>query len=122
MEPVPSEHDGVVVGALSPHPGPSPVLIFGCWGPHWPGSADAAGRDGAVASAADVADVLVAQATFAPGATSPLIRHSCEEVVLVLHGQGAVRVDGDIDVPLSTGDLALIRAGAWHGMVAGDAG
>jgi mannose-6-phosphate isomerase-like protein (cupin superfamily) len=37
-----------------------------------------------------------------------------EEFVLLLRGQGIV-LDGDNEIPVSAGDVAFHRQGAWHG-------
>src|SRR5579863_4235345 len=116
----PSGDEGIIVRSLSPSDGPSPSVIFGRWRPS--GSAGGEYAQIVEPSIVDTADVLVAQASYAPGSTSVLIRHNCEEVVLVLEGEGSVLNDGGQEWPLCTGDLALIRAGSWHAMMAGDVG
>ena len=52
--------------------------------------------------------------TMAPGAGSPVHRHACEEVILVLSGSGEVTIDDEVDDADST---LIIPPNAVHQIV-----
>ncbi len=47
------------------------------------------GKDGGVTS------MEVWQQTIAPGAATPVHRHACEEVIVILSGSGTLTIDGE---------------------------
>lgn len=55
-----------------------------------------------------------------PGNGTPLHRHDCDEVVVVLAGSGTVLVDGR-EFPFRTGDTLILPAGCDHQIVSSGA-
>ena len=51
-----------------------------------------------------------------PGNATPLHRHDCDEVVVILAGSGTVLVDGQA-WPFQTGDTLILPAGCDHQIV-----
>src|SRR5580698_11410516 len=68
------------------------------------------------AAQAGAEHVVFGRAVFAPGQSEhQWHRHpGAEEFVLLVRGQGIV-LDGDNEIPVSAGDVAFHRQGAWHG-------
>jgi mannose-6-phosphate isomerase-like protein (cupin superfamily) len=64
----------------------------------------------------------LAEATLEPSAATQRHHHKrSEEVYFFLEGGGELEIDGETHV-VSAGDAALIPAGAWHTIVAGESG
>ena len=60
----------------------------------------------------------LAEATLEPGRTTQRHYHrASEEIYFVLDGEGELEIDGERR-QVRAGDAALIRAGAWHEIVA----
>lgn len=110
-----NETDRVIVRDVPSTETSAIEVLFGLWEPD-------ATRPAVRAQNTVPASMLIARATYAPNSLSALIRHTCEEAVLGLSGQGAVIDEHGGRYPLDPGQLALIRSEAWHAMGAGPAG
>ena len=56
---------------------------------------------------------------IAAGAATPEHRHDCEEVIVILEGNGTYTVEGK-STPLKAHDVVTIPPGVLHQVVAGD--
>jgi HTH-type transcriptional repressor of puuD len=63
---------------------------------------------------ADLASQFVNGTTeFDPGASLPLHSHNCEESVVILEGEAAFEVDGEV-IEMEAGDTTWVPAGVVH--------
>jgi quercetin dioxygenase-like cupin family protein len=75
-----------------------------------------------LAGAADgVRRVAVWEQTLAPGAATPLHRHACEEVVVVLDGRGTLEVGGE-RFPFGPRSTIIVPCDVTHRIVADGGG
>lgn len=67
----------------------------------------------------DVRSLEVWVQTISPGAATPVHRHACEEVIVVLRGGGHLTIDGETR-PFGPNHTLIIPADAIHQIVAAE--